>query len=142
MTLYRGTGLKMGMEDHLERPTLMSPRTRGPSAIILAVIILAVVVAAVFAVIIRSSRASRSPIGGPSSSTPQTESVLVAIEGMSCTGCSSGIQAMLKHTPGVISADVSLERKEANVEFDPSLITREKIVEAINNMGYRGSIKG
>jgi mercuric ion binding protein len=71
-----------------------------------------------------------------------TERVVVAVEGMHCGGCASGIKAMLKRTDGVVSADVSYERKEAVVEFDPGRTSREKIVEAINNMGYKVSVKG
>jgi copper chaperone CopZ len=74
--------------------------------------------------------------------TPNTERVLIAIEGMHCGGCASGVKAMLKRTRGVVSADVSFEQKEAKVEFDSSATSREKIVEAINNMGYKASIKG
>lgn len=73
--------------------------------------------------------------------TPKTEHVVVAIEGMHCGGCASGVKAMLKRTPGVVSADVSFEQKEAKVEFDSSATSREKIVEAINNMGYKASVK-
>lgn len=72
----------------------------------------------------------------------KTERVLIAIEGMQCDGCATGIKAMLKRTPGVLAAEVSYERKEAVVDFDSGRITREQVVEAINNMGYRASIKG
>jgi copper chaperone CopZ len=67
--------------------------------------------------------------------------VVITIEGMHCGGCASGIKAMLKRTEGVVSADVSYERKEAVVEYDPGRTTREKIVEAIANMGYKASIR-
>ncbi len=70
------------------------------------------------------------------------ERVVVAIEGMHCSGCASGIKAMLKRTPGVISAEVSYESKEAKVEYNAADTSREKIVEAINNMGYKASVKG
>lgn len=72
----------------------------------------------------------------------KTERVLVGIEGMHCTSCASGIKAMLKRTRGVVSAEVSFNQKEANVEFDPLATSREKIIEAINNMGYEASVKG
>ncbi|MDQ3666884.1 MAG: cation transporter [Acidobacteriota bacterium] len=72
---------------------------------------------------------------------PKTERVVIAIEGMHCGGCASGVKAMLKRTAGVVSADVSFEQKEAKVEFDSSATSREKIVEAINNMGYKASVK-
>ena len=71
----------------------------------------------------------------------KNERVLVAIEGMSCTSCANGIKAMLKRTPGVISAEVSFDRREANVEYDPSRTSPEKIVEAITNLGYKATVK-
>lgn len=71
----------------------------------------------------------------------KTERATFAIEGMSCTSCAAGIKAMLKRTPGVTSAEVSFERKEAVVEFNPSETSREKIVEAINDMGYKAKVK-
>ena len=74
--------------------------------------------------------------------TPKTERVIIAIEGMHCGSCASGVKAMLKRTRGVVSAEVSFEQKEAKVEFDSSATSREKIVEAINNMGYKASAKG
>jgi len=74
--------------------------------------------------------------------TQKTARVVIAIEGMHCGGCANGVKAMLKRTRGVVSADVSFEQKEAKVEFDSAATSREKIVEAINNMGYKASVKG
>lgn len=74
-------------------------------------------------------------------STVRTERVTIAVEGMYCDSCAAGIKAMLKRTPGVISADVSYERKEAVVDYDQQKTTPEKIVEAINNLGYKASVK-
>jgi copper chaperone CopZ len=75
-------------------------------------------------------------------SAVKTERVLIAVEGMSCTSCASGIKAMLKRTPGVISAEVSFEKREADVEYDSEKTTREKIVEVITKLGYKASVKG
>src|SRR5260370_22935500 len=71
----------------------------------------------------------------------KNERILVAIEGMHCTSCATGIKVMLKRTPGVISAEVSYERREVDVEYDPSRTSPDKIVEAISNMGYKASVK-
>jgi len=60
---------------------------------------------------------------------------------MSCTSCARGIEAMLKRTEGVVSADVSYDRREARVEYDPERTTPEKLVEAITNMGYSAKVK-
>jgi copper chaperone CopZ len=86
---------------------------------------------------------SPRPAGAANSAgAVKPERVTVAIEGMSCTSCASGIKAMLKRTPGVISAEVSFERREADVEYDPERTTREKIVEAITKLGYKATVKG
>src|SRR5438309_1761954 len=81
-------------------------------------------------------------IPGPATASVRNERVLIAIDGMYCTSCANGIKAMLKRTPGVISAEVSFERREADVEYDPSRTSPEKIVEAIANMGYKSNVKG
>lgn len=71
----------------------------------------------------------------------KTERVKIAIEGMHCESCARGIKAMLKRTPGVISAEVSYEQREATVEYDTARTTPEKITEAINNLGYKAKVK-
>jgi len=89
-----------------------------------------------------SIKVSRPAHAAVAASAIKTERVLIAVEGMSCTSCASGIKAMLKRTPGVISAEVSFEKREANVEYDSEKTTREKIAEAITKLGYKATVKG
>lgn len=86
-------------------------------------------------------RSQFSAYATAASETTNTERVVVAIEGMHCTSCASGIRSMLKRTPGVVSAEVNFEKKEAVVEFKPADTSRDKIVEAITNLGFRASVK-
>ncbi len=87
-------------------------------------------------------RGQYSRISAAITAETKTERVVITIEGMACTSCAAGIKAMLKRTPGVVSAEVSFERKEANVEYNPADTSREKIVESITNMGYKVRLKG
>ena len=87
------------------------------------------------------AQAQHSSSVAASTTSAQTERVTIAIEGMHCGSCASGIKAMLKRTAGVISTEVSYERKEAVVEYEPGRVTREKIVEVIANMGYKANVK-
>ena len=81
-------------------------------------------------------------VGTGDSTAAKNGRVSVAVEGMSCpTSCPAGIVAVLNRTPGILFAEASFENKEANVEFDPAAVSPEKIVEAINNMGYRAKLK-
>ncbi len=90
------------------------------------------------AFMVRAERADNSV----TSAVVNNERVVIVIEGMHCSGCASGIKAMLKRTPGIVSAEVSYENKQANVEYNPADISREKILEVITNLGYKASIKG
>ncbi len=114
-------------------------RKRGASraAIATAAVLTLAVVAGTSALIVRAQRTTDAA----ATAIVKTERVVVAIEGMHCGGCASGIKAMLKRTPGVVSAEVSYEAGEANVEYDSTNTSREKIVEAITNMGYKASAK-
>lgn len=38
-------------------------------------------------------------------------------------------------------ADVSFRAKEAVIAFDPTQVTIEKMVEAVNRLGFRASLK-
>lgn len=106
------------------------------------IILAAVAVCALAGTFALHARAQHPSLVGVVATAIQTERVTIAIEGMHCGSCANGIRAMLKRTAGVTSADVSYERKEAVVEYEPGRVTREKIVEAITNLGYKASVKG
>ena len=72
---------------------------------------------------------------------PQPATVTLAISGMHCEGCASGITAILKRTDGVVKADVSYEEKRAVVEYDAAKTAPDKIVAAIEKLGYKATIK-
>ena len=65
----------------------------------------------------------------------------MTISGMHCGGCATGIAAMLKRTEGVLKADVSYEERRAVVSYDAAKTSPEKIVAAIERMGYKAEIK-
>ena len=107
--------------------------------VIIGVAVCAIAIAGALGLFARPRRTA--PVPAPAATAPEQERVVFAIEGMHCGGCASGIQAMLRRATGVISADVNYERREAVVVFDPARTSREKIMEAITNLGYRASVK-
>ena len=62
--------------------------------------------------------------------------VTLSVTGMTCKGCESSVKRVLEAIPGVLSADVSLERKQALVRFDPSRTGVEAMKAAISEAGY------
>lgn len=70
-----------------------------------------------------------------------TAELTMTISGMYCGGCATGITAMLKRTEGVVKVDVSYEERRAVVAYDAAKTSPEKIVAAVERMGYKAEIK-
>ncbi|HEU4709521.1 MAG TPA: heavy-metal-associated domain-containing protein [Methylophilaceae bacterium] len=60
----------------------------------------------------------------------------IKVSGMTCGGCASNVMRSLKAIDGVNDAQVSLERKEATVDFDASRTSSEQLKSAIQRAGY------
>ena len=71
-----------------------------------------------------------------SAQQPTTARTTLKVSGMTCAGCEATIKLALEQTPGVRSAEVSYDRGEATVEYDPNATTVDKLREAINETGY------
>jgi Cu+-exporting ATPase len=68
--------------------------------------------------------------------TPVTESVQVAVTGMSCTNCSETVRSALERTPGVLAADVNYATDEALVRYSPAETDLAALYDAIEGAGY------
>ena len=62
--------------------------------------------------------------------------VTLNIDGMTCGGCVKSVTKVLNGLDGVRSATVSLENKNAQVEFDESKIQIAQLVEAVEDAGF------
>ena len=67
------------------------------------------------------------------------EKLELKIEGMHCGSCAIGIQMLTSGMDGVKSSEVSYEDKKGVVEFDPAKTSKEAIVKAIAELGYKAS---
>lgn len=66
-----------------------------------------------------------------------TKQVTFTVTGMTCATCEPAIRIALEKTPGVKRSDVSYERGNAIVDYDPKETTPEKLREVINGTGYK-----
>ena len=64
------------------------------------------------------------------------------VEGMTCGGCVAAVKVQLKRTEGVTAYDVSLEKGEAEVSYDPAKTTPERIAGSVSKTGFNASVKG
>jgi len=62
--------------------------------------------------------------------------ITLNIDGMTCGGCVKSVTKVLNGLDGVRSATVSLENKNAQVEFDEGKIQMAQLVEAVEDAGY------
>ncbi len=69
------------------------------------------------------------------------QKVILAVSGMYCESCATGITEMLKRTEGVLEGRVSYEAREAVVHNDASKTSPKKIVAVIEKLGYKAAIK-
>ena len=65
----------------------------------------------------------------------------LAIKGMTCGGCVAAVKVQLKRTEGVSAYDVSLEKAEADVTYDPAKTEPKKIAESVSKTGFEASVK-
>lgn len=86
-----------------------------------------------------TNKPSKSENAVSSDIQPLTNSkrVTFTVTGMTCVTCEPAIRLALEKTQGVIRTDVSYERGNAIVDYDPQQTTPEKLREVINGTGYK-----
>lgn len=72
---------------------------------------------------------------------PDQAKTTLKIEGMTCGGCVAAVKVQLKRTEGVTAYEVSLEKGEAEVSYDPTRTAPEKIAESVSATGFKASVK-
>lgn len=61
----------------------------------------------------------------------------IRVEGMTCNGCVASVTRVLKALPGVEFVDVSLDRREAAVRFDPARTDIDALKKTIAGAGFQ-----
>lgn len=56
---------------------------------------------------------------------------------MDCAACAVSIEQTLAKAEGVSRAEVSFKTKEGVIEYDPARISSNRIVEVINETGFK-----
>lgn len=62
------------------------------------------------------------------------------IGGMTCAACVNSVEGILRGLPGVKKAVVALATSLGEVEYDPLVISKDDIVNAIEDAGFEGSL--
>ncbi|HEY2013094.1 MAG TPA: heavy metal-associated domain-containing protein [Bryobacteraceae bacterium] len=65
-----------------------------------------------------------------------TQTLHLAVGGMTCGNCARTVERTLASTPGVTKAAVDLQGASATVEYDVDLVKPEAIAAAVRDLGY------
>jgi len=65
------------------------------------------------------------------------KTALLKIDGMHCDGCAETIKSVIERQPGVRAAEVSYDRSQARILYDPEAIPEQRLVATVQKLGYR-----
>lgn len=68
------------------------------------------------------------------------KNVTIKINGMGCQNCVKAVTEELTSLDGISKADVSLENACAEIEYDESKITTDKMISVIKELEYEASL--
>lgn len=64
------------------------------------------------------------------------ETVTLGVKGMSCMGCVKSVKNVLEPMAGVEGVEVSLDRGQATIRYQPGKASPEQFKAAIRDAGY------
>jgi copper chaperone CopZ len=64
---------------------------------------------------------------------------IIKVSGMTCQGCVKSVTRVLSAVPGVESVQVSLERGEAALRFDPAKAGEAELRQAVEEAGFEAA---
>jgi periplasmic mercuric ion binding protein len=70
-----------------------------------------------------------------------TQTVTLAVPGMTCAACPITVKKALSKVEGVSKTDVNFDKREAVVTFDDAKTNVQKLTRATEEAGYPSSVK-
>lgn len=68
---------------------------------------------------------------------PSLKTVDIPVEGMTCVLCAATVKKTVRSLDGVSSVEVSLEKRTARVTYAIGTISPDRIVAAVDQLGYK-----
>ena len=65
------------------------------------------------------------------------KSIILSVDGMTCSACSNGLEKYLNKQNGVFEANVNLVMANATITYDEKILNQEKIEKYIKQAGFR-----
>lgn len=85
---------------------------------------------------------SRKAESESTATSPLITKTTIAIEGMTCEGCSVALERAIKGVSGVLSAKVDYKNKQVVVSTEACCpFPKDEILKAVENAGYKAKVK-
>ena len=65
-----------------------------------------------------------------------SESVTLDVKGMDCAACPVTVKAVIKKEPGVSDVKVDFKKATAEITFEPSKVSRERLAQVVTEAGF------
>lgn len=82
-------------------------------------------------------RDARAAVPAVADQTVATRTVAVPVDGMICQVCAGTVKRALKNVNGVQDAEISLEKHNAVVHYDPRKVRLDELTRAVKDAGYK-----
>lgn len=66
--------------------------------------------------------------------------MVLHVQAMTCPSCKVAVRTALTKLAGVKGARVDVDRKSATVDYDPTRVTPQQMIDAVNRLGYPTSL--
>ena len=63
--------------------------------------------------------------------------IILAIDGMTCSACSNGLEKYLNKQTGISEAFVNLVMANASIEYDENILNQKKIEQFVKEAGFK-----
>src|SRR5512143_366897 len=70
------------------------------------------------------------------------KTIELSVKGMDCADCALHVEHAVGALPGVAKAQVFLMTERGVVTFNPAQVDEQKIIRAVESVGYRASVAG
>ncbi len=64
------------------------------------------------------------------------ETITLKVRGMTCDGCVASVTRVLKEIDGVSNVDVSLDKAQATIAYEPGRVNGARLRTAIEGAGF------
>lgn len=66
----------------------------------------------------------------------ESRTVILEVDGMTCSGCAASIEGILKREAGVESATVDFESRTTTIRYDPAQTNPESLAGRVTRAGF------